>query len=96
MAANVKAMIQNPKGPIILKEAAKILSQCCDTFTGGEKNNMDILSTIGQDASSHQDIHVLKTPIPDDLGKAWQIAETHLCVKGILMLEASVLFYTRS
>jgi hypothetical protein len=72
-------MIQNPKGPVILKEAAKILSQCCDTFTGGGKNNMDILSTIGQDASSHQDIHVLKTPIPDDLGKAWQIAETHLC-----------------
>ncbi|KAG2752860.1 hypothetical protein P692DRAFT_201693907, partial [Suillus brevipes Sb2] len=34
-AANVKAMMQSPTGPVILQEAAKILGQCCDPFTGG-------------------------------------------------------------
>ncbi|KAG1853463.1 hypothetical protein DFJ58DRAFT_841643 [Suillus subalutaceus] len=77
-AANVKAMMQNPTGPVILNEAAKNLGQCCDPFTGGEKTNIGILSTVGQDTNSHQDIHDLKTPVPDDLEKAWQIAETHL------------------
>lgn len=77
-AANVKAMMQSPTGPVILQEAAKILGQCCDPFTGGEKINIGILSTVEQDASSHHDIHVLKTPVPNDLEKAWDIAETRL------------------
>ncbi|KIK34539.1 hypothetical protein CY34DRAFT_26833 [Suillus luteus UH-Slu-Lm8-n1] len=64
VAVNVKAMMQSPTGPVTLQEAAKILGQCCDLFTG--------------DTSSHHDIHVLKTPIPNDLKKAWDIAETRL------------------
>lgn len=95
-ATNIKAMVQDPTGLAILNEAATILGQYCDPFTGGNIHaEMDILLAGGHDGGSHQDIHVLKTSVPDNLLKAWKETQAHLCQSRPDSEGASITLYKR-
>jgi hypothetical protein len=41
-------------------------------MTHSQEAISDILSAGGHNGGSHRDIHVLKTPVPGDLLKAWK------------------------
>ncbi|KAG2048894.1 hypothetical protein BDR06DRAFT_975607 [Suillus hirtellus] len=68
-AASVKAMLQEPGAPDVVKRAVEILQRCCTPFAEEFHTDAGILHTTMESIPyvSHDDTNIIKAPISDVL-----------------------------
>ena len=79
-AASVKAMLQEPGAPDVVKRAVEILQRCCAPFAEEFRTDAGILRTTTEliPYVSHDDTNIIKAPISDVLRHTLDKAGTQL------------------